>query len=192
MFPNLNIIANRRKGGLVPIRPFSVGEIRKSSSGENYPLIIYIPPIKDLIIWIDVKHNFPNKLENNVLASEVTVNYSLEHLNFFENAISVENLKAAWYQLKSNPGMLTPGATSSTLNGITERWFIKTNERLLNGTYIYPIRKRIQIPKPNKNETRPLTISDPKVKIIERALLNVLEPIMEGTWNWVKIESKEY
>lgn len=104
--------------------------------------------------------------------------------DLFERLVSKDSLKRAWIQLKSNPGMLTLGTTSQTLEGISEVWFEKASEALLAGTYKYPHRRRIHIPKPGREETRPLTISDPRVKIIERALLNGIEPYFEGVWAW--------
>lgn len=38
--------------------------------------------------------------------------------NFYNNIISEENLRAAWIQLKSNPGMMTSGASTETLNNL--------------------------------------------------------------------------
>lgn len=110
----------------------------------------------------------------------------------FESTVSPESLKAAWVQLKSNPGMMTPGVTKETLDGIDEDWFFKASELLKSGQYKYPHRRRIQIPKPGKTDTRPLTISNSRTKIIERAFLNALEPYFEGLWEWKKIDQKEY
>ena len=114
------------------------------------------------------------------------------HSELFESAVSPESLKAAWVQLKSHPGMIKPGVTKETLDGINEDWFFKASELLKSGQYKYPHRRRIQIPKPGKTETRPLTISNPRTKIIERALLNALEPYFEGLWEWKKIDQEEY
>ena len=101
-------------------------------------------------------------------------------VSLFEKAISVENLKAAWVQLKSNPGMLTQGSTNTTLNNITEDWFFKSSQLLMKGEYVYP------------NKKRPLTINDPRTKIIEKALLNVIEPYFEGVWHWNEISETKF
>jgi hypothetical protein len=54
-----------------------------------------------------------------------------------------------------------------------------------------PNRKRVLIDKPDGVE-RPLTIANPRIKVIERALLNAVEPIFEGLHQWKKISKKEY
>ena len=126
----------------------------------------------------------------NVAASEVII---YNNKDFYENMVSVSRLKIAWTQLKSNPGMMTPGATPETLNKISEKWFVKTSEALLKNQYQYPMRRRIQIPKPKAKEgTRPLTIANPRVKIIERAILNAIEPHFEGIWNWEEISKQRW
>lgn len=91
--------------------------------------------------------------------------------------------------------MLTPGTTLQTLEGISELWFEKASEALMAGTYKYPHRRRTHIPKPGRDETGPLrvpTISDPRVKVIERALLDGIEPYFEGVWAWKLISEPEY
>ena len=40
--------------------------------------------------------------------------------NFFHEAISPDNLKVAWMQLKSNPGMMARTSSSETLNQISQ------------------------------------------------------------------------
>ena len=62
--------------------------------------------------------------------------------DLFGRLVSKDSLKRAWIQLKSHPGMLTPGATSQTLEGISEVWFEKASEALLAGTYQCPHRKK--------------------------------------------------
>jgi retron-type reverse transcriptase len=109
----------------------------------------------------------------------------------FNTLISPDNLRVAWMQLKSNPGMLTRGATDETINNIEDAWFLETSRKLIKGNFEYPRRRRIHIPKPKGKEgTRPLTISNPRIKIIERAILNGLEPSFEGCWRW-EVTSKE-
>lgn len=78
--------------------------------------------------------------------------------------------------------MMTRGVTPETLDKIDESWFELTSKKLLQGNYQYPNRRRIDIPKPaGKEGTRPLTSRRPRVKVIERALLDAIEPLFEGT-----------
>jgi len=62
----------------------------------------------------------------------------------------------------------------------------------MKGEYKYPHKRRIQIAKTGESDTRPITNSDPKTKIIERAILNVLEPKIEGVWSWSPISEVRY
>lgn len=73
--------------------------------------------------------------------------------------------------------MLTRAATPSTLNSISLEWFSKAHHLLVNNQYNYPLKRRINIPKPGKVNLagyRPLTINEARVKIIERVLINSL------------------
>lgn len=111
----------------------------------------------------------------------------------FEKIVSPDNLKSAWYQLKSNPGMLTYGTSSETLNRLNESWFVTTSENLTKGKLEYPMRRRKNIPKPGLGkDTRPITIMNPRIKIIEKAFLNFLEPLFEGSWSWQEVSKEEY
>jgi retron-type reverse transcriptase len=127
-----------------------------------------------------------NKFDNIIDKEWITNDNKL-----FERAVSVEALKRAWYIQKSIPGMMTKGSGEETLSGINEQWFITTNKKLLEGSFKYSNRRRVLINKPGGG-TRPLTIANPRIKIIERALLNALEPHFEGLHEWVKIDESEY
>lgn len=65
----------------------------------------------------------------------------------FKDLVSPENLRNAWVQLKSKPGMLTRGATDETLNSIENSWFEQTSQKLIEGHYKYPYKRRVRIPK---------------------------------------------
>lgn len=108
----------------------------------------------------------------------------------FEDLVSTDSLRSAWVQLKSNPGMLTRGATEETLHKLEATWFEQTSKALIKGDFKYPHQRRIQISKPAAK--RPLTISNPRIKVIERAILNGIEPLFEGAWSWHEISMKEY
>lgn len=117
--------------------------------------------------------------------------FNSEKDTFFKEAVSPENLMVAWTQLKSNPGFVPLKTVSESVNDIDLKWFEKTSLKLIDGKFQYSVRRRIKIPKPNSTELRPITISSPRTKIIEKALLNVLEPFFEGVWEWGMSSEKE-
>lgn len=100
--------------------------------------------------------------------------------HIFMEICKVDNLMVAYEQIKSNPGMMTKGTSGITLNNINKKWFVETSERLLQHRYDFGIRKSIEIPKPGSSQNRPLTITNPRNKIIERSILNQIEPLLEG------------
>lgn len=134
-------------------------------------------------------HEVVNK---NVMASDMKKISPIKgDKDFFKKTVSVDNLLLAWSQLKSKLGMLTSADTTETLHKINHKWFESASKALIRGVYKYPNRRRLWIPKPRKTDKRPLTISNPRVKIIEKALLNSLEPYFEGIWDWTKSTEKE-
>nr|YP_009720770.1 putative LAGLIDADG DNA endonuclease [Ostreobium quekettii]QGQ61982.1 putative LAGLIDADG DNA endonuclease [Ostreobium quekettii] len=154
------------------------GEASKGG-GVYTSSMVYQPPLPDTV---------PADIGDSARKTGKQFNKSL-----FEEAVSVASLKKAWVQLRSNPGMMTQGVTPETLDKIDESWFEQTSKRLLQGNYKYPNRRRIYLPKPaGKIGKRPLTIAGPRVKIIERALLNVIEPFFEGAWTWEEVPKTEY
>nr|YP_010881058.1 ATP synthase F1 subunit alpha [Apopellia endiviifolia]WIA66191.1 ATP synthase F1 subunit alpha [Apopellia endiviifolia]WIA66232.1 ATP synthase F1 subunit alpha [Apopellia endiviifolia] len=101
--------------------------------------------------------------------------------DIFSLIASEDNLILAWNSIRSKPGNLTPGTPEETL-GIDTEWFQNTSSKLKSGTYRYTPARRVYVPKPNKpGETRPLTVCNPRDRIIQQAFLNVLQPIFEGS-----------
>ena len=109
----------------------------------------------------------------------------------FERAVSVESLKRAWFMLKSNQSMMTVGISQETLSNISNQWFEATSKKLLDGSFKYSNRRRVLFDRSDSGE-KPLIIANPRIKVIERALLNAVEPIFEGLHQWEKISKKEY
>lgn len=87
--------------------------------------------------------------------------------------------------------MSIKGTDNVILSCISEVWFIKTSIKLLEGSFKYPNRRRVLLDKPDCGK-RPLSIVNPRIKIIEKALLNALEPQFEGYFVWESINKKEY
>lgn len=130
---------------------------------------------------------------NNTIIKKIETNCFMNDEKLFEKAVSVDSLKRAWFILKSKSDMSTKRGERDNvaLNGISDTWFIKTSMKLLEGSFKYPNRKRLFIEKLNGRK-RPLTRVNSRIKIIEKALLNVLEPQFEGYFSWETISRKEY
>lgn len=89
------------------------------------------------------------------------------------------NLAAAYELIKSNPGNMIKGADNVTLDGLNLSYFLKVQSDLKAGKFEFNPARRIQILKPGKNETRPLTIASPREKIVQKAILLVMERLYE-------------
>ena len=90
----------------------------------------------------------------------------------------VDMLKYAYELLKSKPGNATTAADCETLNGINEKWFIKTSNTLLSGEYRFKPARLVDIPKAN-GEKRPIVNGNPRDKIVQKACEIVLNYIYE-------------
>jgi hypothetical protein len=108
-------------------------------------------------------------------------------------AFSTDSLLAAYDKIKSKSGNLTPEQGKETLKGISLKWFRTTSNKLFKGLFIYPKMRRVLIPKKSESkDTCFLTLTSPRIKIIERSLLNAIEPTFEGKFKWKSIDKVEY
>jgi group II intron reverse transcriptase/maturase len=91
-------------------------------------------------------------------------------------------LIAAYTKIKSSPGNMSPGTDSETLDGINSTWFENLKKAIRTNTFQFRPARRIEIPKPNGKGTRPLGIASPRDKIVQGAILLILEAIFEPTF----------
>lgn len=73
---------------------------------------------------------------------------------------------------------MTPGDDKITLDGINLSWFDSTSLSLKKDIYVPKPARRVYIPKKN-GKLRPLGISPPRDKIVQQALLFILEIVLE-------------
>jgi len=90
------------------------------------------------------------------------------------------NLEAAWYQVKRNRG--SAGVDHITVEGFSAH--LETNleslsDLLREGHYRPQSIRRVWIPKPGSSEKRPLGIPTVRDRVVQAALVHVLEPIFE-------------
>lgn len=100
--------------------------------------------------------------------------------SLYDKVYRMENLMAAWSQVKANRGGAGVDAmTLATFEKDAERRLEALSEALRGGTYKpLPVR-RVYIPKPGSHEKRPLGIPAVIDRIVQTALRNVIEPIFE-------------
>ena len=72
---------------------------------------------------------------------------------------------------------MSKGTDNITLDGINLKWFEKTAQDLRSGNFHFSPARRVMIPKPGKKELRPLSVGNPREKIVQKALTLTLEAI---------------
>lgn len=91
-----------------------------------------------------------------------------------------ENLLSAYRKVAANKG--APGVDHVTIEDFTAdltRHIRKLETHLREDTYQVQMIRRVNIPKPGTNETRPLGIPTVRDRVVQGALRHVLEPILE-------------
>ena len=89
-----------------------------------------------------------------------------------------EFLVACYEEIKGKPGNMTRGIKKETLDGLDMKWIERIGNELSKGKYNFSPARRVLIPKSN-GKTRPLGISSPREKIVQKALAVILEQIWE-------------
>ena len=98
----------------------------------------------------------------------------------YDKVFSERNLLAACQQVSQKKG--APGVDHVTTAAFVQQlpeslW--QLSDTLKNGTYRPQEIRRVHIPKPGTNETRPLGIPTVRDRIVQTAVVNVIEPIFE-------------
>ena len=92
---------------------------------------------------------------------------------------SVETLTLAYLSVKSNKGISSKGIENETLDGINKEYLHRVSRDVVDGSYKFSPVRVVEIPKPEKSELRPLGISNPRQKIVQKAIDMVLNVIFE-------------
>ena len=104
--------------------------------------------------------------------------------NVYQIICDPQVLKAGYAKLKSNPVSMTPGADKKNLNDlrINEQYFMNLANELKMERYQPKPTKRVFIPKTG-GKTRPLGIPVIEDRIVQYALLYLLEAVFEKTFS---------
>jgi RNA-directed DNA polymerase len=97
-----------------------------------------------------------------------------------DKVYSLPNLRSGFMQVKANGGAAgIDRETIETFENHLEEKLERLSRQLKEGSYRPQAIKRVWIPKPGSNEQRPLGIPTVRDRVVQAALLNVLEPIFE-------------
>lgn len=108
------------------------------------------------------------------------MNVNIETLGVnYASLLKKEPYLIAYNQIKSNPGNMTPGTDGETLDGIGDAWLETLVEDMKSKYFKFKPSRRTYILKAN-GQKRPLGIPSPRDKIVQKALLNLLEPEYES------------
>ena len=83
------------------------------------------------------------------------------------------------------------GIVFKEMNRLSVFWFNQTTKKLLEGSFKYPDRIRMSIHRSN-NRKLSVSMTNIRIKIIEIAMLNALEPQFEGYHVWENISERIY
>ena len=100
--------------------------------------------------------------------------------SLIDKVYSPRCLSAAAFQVEANEGAAGVDHVSvKTFGDRREAEVAKLSEQLRTGTYRPQAVRRVHIPKPGTKETRPLGIPTVRDRVVQAAVVKVIEPIFE-------------
>lgn len=122
------------------------------------------------------------------ISQQIETSYPRIHpvTDIFNILCNVDTLRVSYAKVKSNKGSLTPGTDINiTADTINEQKLYELSTKLKNGTFKWKPVRRILIEKPGKPEKRPLGLPDFDDKIVQGAILLILESIYEPEFEFL-------
>lgn len=94
----------------------------------------------------------------------------------------IKVLILAYESVKSNSGNSILGTDYITLDEINLSWFENVSKELKAGKYSFKPAHRVYIPKPEKKDERPLTISSLRDSVVQQAIYLILNAIYDPSF----------
>lgn len=99
--------------------------------------------------------------------------------NLIQTIGAFSTINLAYLMVKSNSGISAKGISYETLDGMNLKTLQKISKDTLSGAINFSPVRRVLIPKPGKSVLRPLGVSSPREKIVQKAIDSVLTAIFE-------------
>lgn len=113
-----------------------------------------------------------------VIRHKNKINKDWKHKELFRILRKDDIWIAAYKNIKSNKGTLTPGITKETLDGISLKRLGRLSEKVVNESYQFNAVNEIKIPKLD-SQKRPLGLLTANDKIVQEVIRMILEAIYE-------------
>lgn len=111
----------------------------------------------------------------------------------FKSIISFDNLKLAWYQLKSHFSKRIEIKFKKIFNQVSDDWVLNINKKIIKNKFKYFSQNYRSILKSKFEITNKfLFIIDFKSKIVEKAFFNFFRTFLKVSWTWRKVNLKKY
>jgi group II intron reverse transcriptase/maturase len=111
--------------------------------------------------------------------AELAQRHAGEGLNTLHTYLDVDWLREAYYRVRKDGAPGIDGETWTSYGVDLEANLVDLLDRAKSGRYRAPPVKRVHIPKGNGKETRPIGIPTLEDKVLQRAVVMLLEPIFE-------------
>lgn len=135
---------------------------------------------------LDIKRLYSNsaidKKDTQIVLNKIFLDTKLKNDKYYNllPIITDKNfLIESYNRIKSNPGNMTKGTDSITLDGINEEYFIKLSKELKSGKFNFKPGRSVDIPKKEPGKFRTLIVMSPRDKIVQRALTTLLTLIFD-------------
>jgi len=129
--------------------------------------------------------NSPINLDERVMTTELKQmvekckNKDGRYGNLIQIIGSPSTIQLAYLMIKSNRGISAKGIDNTTLDGLNLKLLQKISQDVRSGKQNFSPVRRVYIPKPGKSVLRPLGVSNPREKIVQKAMEMVLTAIFE-------------
>jgi RNA-directed DNA polymerase len=103
----------------------------------------------------------------------------MKHYSLIDKVYRMDNLRAAYRAVRANNGV--PGIDGETVDAFGENLearLAEIHQELRSGSYEPSPVRRVEIPKPDGSK-RPLGIPTVRDRVVQQALLNMLQPIFD-------------
>jgi retron-type reverse transcriptase len=96
-------------------------------------------------------------------------------------------LLSAYHKLKANKGSMTMGTDTTTADAMTYQQMLELSESIKKGEFKWSLIRRVNIPKPGKNKTRPLGIPNFKDRLVQENIRVGLNAIYEPSFQHLEV-----